>query len=499
MEQIDEIRYAIIIGINDYETKPLRYCVNDAQEIKESIEKHCLFKRENIFLITSDKDNSIADVHLEYFSTIRNLRDRVREKKDSILFYFAGHGFSEKLLFKKHTEEISSIIKDIQGLKPRFISVIIDACESGSFRSRLNSSEYNPQLIANLTNNCEGGLYFFACEKNEEANESFDYEHGNFTKHILDALKNEQLYEPRGFISPEKLKEEVTILTAQEANYTQNPIANVFSKGAYPFAVHEKILSKTPLDNVRLIYSGVNTESQEPIIPSSEIDNSMKLSLNEEQDYDFTMFFRKAENIFENQAFQNLLRDEISNDKYRIKSAKDFTCYPNYVVSQLEEQIVQKSKQKGLMPTEASMTERISEDTTPWASMMTDFSMFLKSSEQKRKVYSIRFWEGEVASYNVFLESKVKERPSAGLGFVLFRCLYGMGLVIYQFKLEYDGESNSNFAAFQGVYDKYKFESIDISKVIARADAFSIKFKAQLNEWEKIRAKEIEDFFKDAN
>ena len=48
---IQETRYAVIIGIDDYQNNPLSFCVNDAESIEETLLKNCLFKKENIFNI----------------------------------------------------------------------------------------------------------------------------------------------------------------------------------------------------------------------------------------------------------------------------------------------------------------------------------------------------------------------------------------------------------------------------------------------------------------
>ena len=48
-----ENRYAMIIGINDYEKEPLDFCVNDAKEIKQLFIEKADFREENIHMILS--------------------------------------------------------------------------------------------------------------------------------------------------------------------------------------------------------------------------------------------------------------------------------------------------------------------------------------------------------------------------------------------------------------------------------------------------------------
>jgi Caspase domain len=55
-------RFAIVIGINDYTSKPLEYCVNDALSVAKILEEKCYFKHDDIFPITSDTSNPTKDI-----------------------------------------------------------------------------------------------------------------------------------------------------------------------------------------------------------------------------------------------------------------------------------------------------------------------------------------------------------------------------------------------------------------------------------------------------
>jgi hypothetical protein len=40
-----ETRYAILIGINDYDNQPLNFCVNDARSIKDTLKNKANFMK----------------------------------------------------------------------------------------------------------------------------------------------------------------------------------------------------------------------------------------------------------------------------------------------------------------------------------------------------------------------------------------------------------------------------------------------------------------------
>jgi uncharacterized caspase-like protein len=131
-----ERRYAVIIGINDYEHNPLNYCTNDAVAIKDLLEQKANFSPEDTYLISSNSNSSTKDITGKLFSAIGKINESFNKKKDSIFFYFAGHGISDEsqsyLVFHDSKYPIRDVFNIVNKLEPKMQFYVIDACESGS-------------------------------------------------------------------------------------------------------------------------------------------------------------------------------------------------------------------------------------------------------------------------------------------------------------------------------------------------------------------------------
>jgi len=71
---------ALIIGINDYPSDPLKYCINDAEDLSRTLQRIG-------FQITLKLNCNYNEFH----HTIDRFAETV-QSNDLILFYFAGHG-----------------------------------------------------------------------------------------------------------------------------------------------------------------------------------------------------------------------------------------------------------------------------------------------------------------------------------------------------------------------------------------------------------------------
>jgi hypothetical protein len=46
---ITDRRFAILIGINDYQVKPLDFCIDDASAVDDILVDKCLFDRDDVY------------------------------------------------------------------------------------------------------------------------------------------------------------------------------------------------------------------------------------------------------------------------------------------------------------------------------------------------------------------------------------------------------------------------------------------------------------------
>jgi hypothetical protein len=195
-----EKRFAILIGINDYNDRPLSYCANDVIALQNVLIDRCGFEKNNIKTIISTKEKPI-DVTFELIKTqIELIQNDFGATKDTILFYFSGHGiFDEefKLDLKNDDVVFNLFFDEIKRLIPQNLILIIDACHSGFLfelkgKDEITLDEYWKERYKLNTK----GFYFLAaCDQNESAKAYKNDELSKYTKALIETIKNDKVFE----------------------------------------------------------------------------------------------------------------------------------------------------------------------------------------------------------------------------------------------------------------------------------------------------------------
>jgi len=147
--------WAVIIGINDYQTWPkLRYCVNDANSVEETLVSRFGFKRSNIIKLL----NKDATRERIVWALGDQMADTNKVRKDDRVFvFFAGHGATRQLPSGKELGYIVPADADAEASQARSISMnqlqefcelipakhlyfVIDSCYSGLALTRSGAS-----------------------------------------------------------------------------------------------------------------------------------------------------------------------------------------------------------------------------------------------------------------------------------------------------------------------------------------------------------------------
>jgi hypothetical protein len=186
------MKRALIVGINNYPSCPLKGCINDAQVFSKIIE-------------TNDDGSPNFEVKLLLDTpTKSDLKKGIVElfsgDCDTTLFYFSGHGFMSDLGgfivtpdYKKYDEGVSmeEILQLANNSKAKDKIIILDCCHSGAFGS--------PQISGNCAHISEGVSILTASRADEVSLEVGG--HGVFTNLLLHAL-NGGAADIRGHITP---------------------------------------------------------------------------------------------------------------------------------------------------------------------------------------------------------------------------------------------------------------------------------------------------------
>jgi uncharacterized caspase-like protein len=186
------MKKALVIGINNYPTAPLKGAVNDARNISELL-------KVNGNSTTNFEVKNFPDV-LTRSELLSKISDFFLVNADIGLFYFAGHGFVNELGgfivtpdYKRYDEGVSmNDILNFANTSPiRNKVIILDCCKSGILGTPTPSGSVTPihKGISILT----------ACRDNEPAKEING--RGVFTNLLVEALKGGAA-DLRGHISP---------------------------------------------------------------------------------------------------------------------------------------------------------------------------------------------------------------------------------------------------------------------------------------------------------
>jgi Caspase domain len=235
------MRKALVIGINDYPSAPLRGCVKDANAMAEVLETHGDGSPNfHVIQMTSPSD-SISRSNLR-----RAIEELFQGQCDIALLYFSGHGFIKStggyLVTTDHQRYDEGVSMDeilvlANQSKARDKVVIFDCCHSGAAGS--------PTITgSNLAQLSEGLSVLTASLDSESALEINGA--GVFTSLVVDALKGGAA-DLRGNITPGSI---YAYVDEALGAWDQRPI---FKTNVTRFTSLRTISPKIPLATLRKI------------------------------------------------------------------------------------------------------------------------------------------------------------------------------------------------------------------------------------------------------
>ncbi|MDX9848276.1 MAG: caspase family protein [Tenuifilaceae bacterium] len=235
-------RFALIIGNEDYSTyqtglereSNVAFAINDATAFKEVAQNVLGVPSDNIIFLTNARAIEMDDAVRKLNPIIKALNG-----KAEIFFYYAGHGFPDE-----KTKEPYLIPVDVSGTNLRFavslkelyqqltehpsarVTVFLDACFSGGAREQ-GLVAARAVRVRPREDRLQGNLVVFtASSGNESAHPYKEKEHGIFTFHLLEKIKDtggELSYRELS----EYLSEQVGVRSVMVNNMPQTPQTNV--------------------------------------------------------------------------------------------------------------------------------------------------------------------------------------------------------------------------------------------------------------------------------
>lgn len=258
------MRKALVVGINDYPTAPLKGCINDASAFGNTLE------------VNGDGSPNFDVRLITDLETKSDLRGQIKEvfsgDSETALFYFSGHGFFDELGggiivtpdYKKNDEGVSmdEILNIANESNAKNRVIILDCCHSGSFGTPQNLGGKNAQIGE--------GVSILTASKSDEVSIEING-HGIFTNLILDALQG-GASDLRGHITPGSI---YSYIDQALGPWDQRP---VFKTNITRFTSLRTVNPQVPAEIIRKLTKYFKTaESKFQLDPSFEFTNDPKI------------------------------------------------------------------------------------------------------------------------------------------------------------------------------------------------------------------------------
>ncbi len=219
-------KWAFVVGINkfaNFPDKELRYCVADAEYLRDFLVKEAGFKPNHVYFL-SDEQATKKNI----LRVMTDLLPKAIRRDDLVLLYFSTHGTPKmkgENFIVTHDfqmdgqngiamEKLGDLIK--QKIPSDRVVTILDTCFSGNARGLDERAVLDDLLVGS------GQIIVSSCGPSETSLEDPRLQHGYFTYYLVDALRSAKLLKQSFDISRDK----VVSHTQSEHNHPQHPVVN---------------------------------------------------------------------------------------------------------------------------------------------------------------------------------------------------------------------------------------------------------------------------------
>lgn len=218
-------RWAVIIGVENYEDPnitDLRYSVDDARAFYQVLvdPKRGGFQPEHVRLLTDDaEDPMLRPTRLNVLDTLNNWLRQTTER-DTVLFYFSGHGIADKYgrnylvamdsklnLLEDSAipmERVNEVLDDPERIRARKVVAILDSCHSGARAGSKGDTEKG-QVLDPFFTEADGRLTLASCGVEEQSFEDEEIGHGVFTHYLIQGMEGAGDNDQDGIITATEL------------------------------------------------------------------------------------------------------------------------------------------------------------------------------------------------------------------------------------------------------------------------------------------------------
>lgn len=255
--KVNEDAIAVIIGNRDYEhadVPSVDFALHDARIMKKYLLKAYGFKEENIIY----EENASLATFNALFGTEKNpkgkLYNYIKPNKSDVFVFYSGHGApnpetnegyfvpvnTDPSLIQHNGYSLSTFYSNLGALPYRTITVLVDACFSGSSDGGMLLKNISPVFIRtkNKILNDEKAMVFSSASSNQVSSWYPEKKHSLFTYFFLKGIQGNADSNHDGNITLEEitayLQENVTYMARRLNNREQTPqISGVTTKVVY--------------------------------------------------------------------------------------------------------------------------------------------------------------------------------------------------------------------------------------------------------------------------
>jgi len=253
-------KIALVVAVSDYSNNihPLPFCKNDGEKMYQLLKSLGYEIPESNKLVGQVNSQTMRDTLSDFFT------QRGINSKDTLLFYFSGHGLVYNDKFYLATSEIDPYQPFKRGIEEGFLKEVIDSCPSTKIIMILDSChsgsanpfsmDGDPLSAASIASDTiskmdmsEGRFLLASCK---EYQNSFGAEAGSrFTKYVIEGLKgNKESVNKDGYVTPDSLARYVhaeMMNNPEKDGAVQKPIKKVTGSGDIILAEYPQFKSRT--------------------------------------------------------------------------------------------------------------------------------------------------------------------------------------------------------------------------------------------------------------
>jgi hypothetical protein len=231
-------RWAVLIGVNEYEDKAnygqLHVCVKDVEAIREQLIVGG-FAPDRVRLLT-DQTAEIP-TRANILTALIAVADAT-ERDDLLLIYYSGHGDfargesyliardGRRLVLGDTAVPVSRIKEIVEEAPARAKVIILDACHSGADIGGKGPKPMSDEFIRRVFEQAEGFAILSSCKQGQLSYEWRENERSVFSHFLLEALAGPADQDEKGFVTVQDANRHVTNgvkLWASQHNTSQTP------------------------------------------------------------------------------------------------------------------------------------------------------------------------------------------------------------------------------------------------------------------------------------